>query len=250
MNLRLLGILLISSPFIHAGEKSICANYDDRVLSNESAIGRASSANRLIGCTATLIGKSCAITAGHCVDAAEKISFNVPESTSAGPQESAEVDIYFRNKDFLRYKDMGEGNDWAVLKILPNKITGLYPGEVQGSYKVESTKHSKKGDLIRITGYGADKDTPEIAFSQQSHISQVLKAGTWFRKALLEHEVDTLGGNSGSPIIDMNSNKIIGVHTHGGCDSSIKANQGTLISKHEIFKGVIQQCLQWERDTL
>jgi V8-like Glu-specific endopeptidase len=241
-----ISLMLLLTINTNANTKSICGDVDDRVISEDKKIARASSMNKLVGCTVTLIGRSCAISAGHCVGALEKASFNVPETDHLGPKESAAEDIYYRTKDFLRYKDNGEGDDWAVIKIMPNTITGRYPGDVQGHYSVELDTLPVKGDSVRITGYGVDNVDPSVSFSQQTNSGKIKRIGRWFKPSIIEHLVDTMGGNSGSSIINETTEKIIGIHTHGGCNSW-GSNQGTLISKNKIFKGVVQQCLDWER---
>lgn len=239
-------LLLVISTNIHATEKSICGSNDDRTLSNDRKVARASSLRKLVGCTVTMIGRSCAISAGHCVDSLEKASFNVPISDKYGAKESNPSDIYLRTKDYLRYKDGGRGNDWAIIKLLPNTVTGKYPGDVQGFYKVALNSTPRKSDRVIISGYGLDSNDPLVSFSQQSDTGSIKKLGSWLKPSTIEHTVDTMGGNSGSSIILERTQQIIGIHTHGGCDSS-GSNYGTLISKNKILKDVIEQCLDWEK---
>ena len=216
MKIALLLVLLGSS--ILASDKTICGSSDNRVPSYNPKIARASELKNLAGCTATMIGRSCAVSAGHCVDSLEKLSFNTPQSQSGKPQASRPEDIYLRTKDFLRYESNGEGKDWAVIRILPNEVTGRYAGDVQGFYSVELKDKPSKGDRISITGYGVDGADMENNLSQQIHQGEVLKTKTWGYKAVLEHNVDTMGGNSGSSIISLKTDKVIGIHTHGGCN--------------------------------
>lgn len=241
-------LLLLLSLNTFASEKTICGPTDDRDVSFDTKIGRASASNKLVGCTVTMIGKSCAISAGHCVGALEKVSFNVPLSDDSIPNQSKPVDVYYRTKDFLRYKDNGPGNDWAVIRLKKNRITGLFPGDVQGSYKVQLNSLTRRGDTVRITGFGVDNNDPDKTFAQQTHIGQIKGLGTWIRPAQLKHSVDTMGGNSGSSIMLESTDEIIGIHSHGGCRNSGGANAGTLIAKNKILKQVIQQCLIWESE--
>ena len=243
---KYLFILMALSLNSFAVEKSICGDSDDRVLSNDKKIARASALNKLAGCTVTMIGRSCAVSAGHCVDVLEKASFNVPNSDKYGPKESKKEDIYLRTKDYLRYKNNGEGDDWAVIKLLPNNITGKYPGDIQGHYTVNTSSAPMAGEQVVITGYGVDNNDPEISFSQQTNTGTIKKIGRWFKPSIIEHLVDTMGGNSGSSIINSSTNEIIGIHTHGGCNSW-GSNQGTLVSKNKVFKDAIKRCLDWER---
>jgi len=244
-NLVKASILLLSiSTF--AENKTICGPTDDRVLSNDNKVARASKNSRDYGCTATMIGRSCAISVGHCVGSLEKLSFNVPLSINTQAQPSKAEDTYYRTKDFLRYKDSGSGNDWAVIRILPNKVTGQYPGDIQGYYQVDLKNTAKIGDIVRITGHGVDRQDDIRNFAQQTHVGKLAKLGSFWNKAKLGYSVDTMGGNSGSSVILEKTQKIIGVHSHGTCTESGGYNEGTLIAKNKIFKQVIQECLEWE----
>lgn len=242
----ILSIFLLSSFSTYATNKSICGINDDRQLSTDPKVARAASKFKEAGCTVTMIGRSCAISVGHCVGSLEKVSFNVPLSLNRNPRASKREDIYYRTKDFLRYKDNGAGNDWAVIKLLPNEITGQYPGDVQGHYEVDLNARLRINDIVRITGYGEDAQDSTGNFAQQTHKGAIKKLGSFFNKAKFSYAVDTKGGNSGSSVILERTNKIIGVHSHGGCHMENGYNQGTVISKNKIFKQVIQQCLNWE----
>ena len=245
MKVILLTLFLVST--VYANEKTICGETDDRVLSNEKQIGRASKRLGNIGCTATLIGKSCAISAGHCLESISKVSFNVPESMNKIPMPAEKEDIYYLDKSFLASSQNGEGDDWVVFKLNANKKTSLYPGDVQGYLQVNLSPNLKKGARVRITGYGEDANDPIRNFAQQTHFGVVKKIGGLFSsRSRLGYNVDTMGGNSGSSIILENTNEIIGVHSHGTCGIWGDYNEGTLIAKNKKFKQAIIDCLKSE----
>ena len=241
----LLSLALTTQAF--ANPKTICGNTDDRILSNESEVGRASRTNERIGCTATMISPTCAVSAGHCTDVLKKVSFNVPTSIDTNAQSSNAADMYLQDKSFFKYKDNGEGDDWAVIKLKKNQISGLYPGDVQGYLKVRLNQSVKKGQRVRVAGFGADKTDPIRNFAQQSHNGIIKKIGGFFApKARLGYEVDTMGGNSGSSVVLEETNEIIGIHAQGGCGTWASYNTGTLISKNEELKQAIVACLATE----
>jgi S1-C subfamily serine protease len=45
----------------------------------------------------------------------------------------------------------------------------------------------------------------------------------------VRYQVDTTGGNSGSPVFNEDTGEAIGIHTHGGCDYSGGYNSGTAV---------------------
>lgn len=235
--------LIVLSLNSYAISKSICGANDDRVLSHEPTIGRLSIENKYQGCTVTLIGNRCALTAGHCKQVLVKAEFNTPDSYDSKPVPSAKEDVYYVDQNSIEYQDDGPGKDWSVFKFLPNRITGKFPGVVQGYKSVSFDKLHKDVD-VRITGYGYDPDDFYGNFAQQTHTGKIIfNGGIFLERSVLKHTVDTMGGNSGSTIILEDTQEIIGIHTHGGCMRRDGANEGTIINKHRALKNAIKSCL-------
>ena len=226
---------------VYASEKTICGQ-DDRVPSDLPKIGRLlGSITETGGCTVTMIGKSCAISAGHCSGTFGIAEFNTPASIGGRIQHPSEEDIYPVDKANTVYKYSGIGNDWAVLRILPNEVTGKYAGDVQGYYQVSFQKPDN-GDIVRITGYGLDRSDPERNLAQQTHVGEV----TSIRGSAMYHVADTMGGNSGSSIIRESDGRIVGIHTNGGCYSRGGSNSATAISENAELVSAIEDCLSEE----
>ncbi len=196
--------------------ESICGPTDDRIASDQPATGRLVS----IGCTAWIIPNGKIVSAGHCLDAstANILEFQVPPSLPSGtiqhpgPEDQYSVDV--STKIFT-----GVGNDWGVFEVFPNSITGLMPKETQGAFW--PLMQDLGPDSIRITGYGVDGGVANQ--TQQTHVGPNFgSSGTTMR-----YVTDTQGGNSGSPVINGLTGEAVGVHTHGGCNSSGGNNNGT-----------------------
>jgi V8-like Glu-specific endopeptidase len=243
----ILGTFIVSLANVSfAAQKSICGQTDDRVLSFDAKIGRLSIQDKHKGCTVTMISESCGITAGHCYEVLELAEFNTPESVNNEPQPSNAKDVYYVDKSSIVYEDGGPGNDYAVLRFQPNKITKKLPGQAQGYYNV-SFSSVKSNQKISITGYGVDDGDLRRNFAQQFHNGNIIALGDQdYGDSVIKHTVDTMGGNSGSTIINEDTNEIIGIHTHGGCSSAYGYNMGTLISKHTKLKQAIKKCLASE----
>lgn len=236
-------VLTLSTSF--ASQKSICGSNDDRILSYDAKISRLSVTGKHKGCTATMISDSCAITAGHCTPVLVRAEFNTPDSINNEPQASSLKDVYQIDTASIEHQAEGPGKDWAVFKFKRNRITGKLPGQVQGYYNVSFAKVSK-GQRIGITGYGVDDGDLIRNFAQQINTGKITGLGDFmYGNSVIKHTVDTMGGNSGSTIINIDNNEIIGVHSHGGCHSS-GYNMGTLISKHLKLQKAIQKCLASE----
>jgi V8-like Glu-specific endopeptidase len=183
-----------------------------------------------VGCTAWLIDDAnrCLLTAGHCgTSAGSVVQFNVPTSQPDGtvvnpPPE----DQYIVDLESVQSVNGGTGNDWKYFGCFPNTNTGLTPAEAQGDfYVLADSAPPAFGQSIRITGYGVDSSPSEWNQIQQTHAGPYAGvAGT-----TLSYETDTQGGNSGSAVLDEATGLAIGIHTHGGCDSTGGANNGTAI---------------------
>ncbi|MCO4793992.1 MAG: trypsin-like serine protease [Bacteriovoracaceae bacterium] len=241
------GIALTTSVYA-ADQKTICGESDDRTPSYNPKVARAlGSMTEPAGCTITMIGKTCAVSAGHCHTTFGFAEFNTPLSQNGRIQHPKQEDIYEIDKSTLVYKNGGMGDDYAVVRIKPNTLTGKYPGIAQGHYNV-SFNMPAKGDMVRITGYGADYSDNDRNFAQQTHAGPIdsLNRGS----SVMNHRADTMGGNSGSSIIHEPTGKIIAIHTHGGCYSRGGANASTLIASHDALKKAITSCLQWEENNL
>jgi len=198
--------------------ESQCGPTDDRTASNQPATGRLLN----IGCTAWIIPNGKFASAGHCLDGSSStiVEFNVPLSLPGGTiQHPGPEDQYSVDVSTKIYTNGGIGNDWGVFEVFPNSVTGLMPKEAQGAYW--PLVQDLGPDSIRITGYGVDTGSDNQ--TQQTHIGpNAGSSGTTMR-----YVTDTEGGNSGSPVIDGLTNVAVGVHTHGGCNSSGGNNNGT-----------------------
>lgn len=207
-------------------EESICGASDDRLPSTDPRAARVVP----VGCTVWLIDdcNHCFLTAGHCAGTGlQVVQFNVPLSTAGGslqnppPSDQYAVDVSSK----LTNGGLGIGNDWGYFGVFPNSTTGLTPYQVTGqAYTLALPPPFNPADTIRITGYGTDSTPPEWNQVQQTH------TGPWMSASgtALNYEVDTTGGNSGSPILHEATGTAIGIHTHAGCSTTPgSGNNGT-----------------------
>lgn len=221
--------------------KSICGGRDDRTASFDLRIGRGlKNRQGRAPCSVTLVSKSCVISAGHCHDYLRLIEFNTPLSNGDGLVHADERDRYDVDRTTLVYKDGGMGNDWAVFKIKPNKITGKRAGEVYGWLPITG-RSLRDGDRVSIKGYGAARN-PELHFAQKKHKGRMTSASG----ASISYAVDTTGGNSGSSVVSVRTGEIVGVHAFGGCDS-FGYNSGTSITDNRRFRAAVKQCIRSDK---
>jgi hypothetical protein len=207
---------------------SQCGAADDRVPSSDPRQSRVLP----VGCTSWIIDdcKHCLVTAGHCGTGIAVIEFNVPMSTSTGAlQHPSPDDQYSPDVTSTQFMNGGLGNDWCYFGCFPNPNTGLTPYQrQQHAYVLASVMPTlEPADTLRITGYGVDTTPPDYNQIQQTATGPFVSAsGT-----VLEYLVDTTGGNSGSPIVAVQSGLAIGIHTNGACTTGGGGtNSGTSIA--------------------
>lgn len=235
----MLSVILASSNTYSFTRKSICGD-DDRQPSDNPKIARSlKNLQAPNGCSITMISSNCAISAGHCTSTFGIAQFHTPASDARGRiNHSLPENTYKIVKDSIVYRDRGPGNDWAVMRLEANEITGKNPGDVQGYYGTRFFGGDVKvGDVIRITGYGRDYNDSVRNFAQQSHSGEIVK----IRNGALYHIADTTGGNSGSAVIRESDEKIVAIHTHAGCSSG--GNKSTYIKGNDELQKAIVACV-------
>jgi hypothetical protein len=138
-----------------------------------------------------------------------------------------------------------------VFQVLPNTQTGLTPAAAQGAtFQLSNTDNPAQ---VRITGYGVDGPAPNFGAggprntqnqTQQTHGGTLSQNTGGATSGVLRYEVDTQGGNSGSPVIVEGGNIAIGIHTNGGCTASGGTNAGTSFRNAALWAAV-NPALTW-----
>lgn len=157
--------------------------------------------NSIGECSAFLVAPDLMMTAGHCLfiedynhnNICDKVTFafdyedGVSNITDTVECESV-VDVLY---------DPEEGGDYAILKL--KKTVEHRP------YLKLKTSSTIGSEVFSIgTPLGMPKKIARNGFVKTS------------RSRELEYDLDLFGGNSGSPIIEKSSGKVIGVHVYGG----------------------------------
>jgi len=215
--------------------ESICFA-DDRTLSSNPRAARLLSQ----GCTGWLLNE-CFVTAGHCMLGNNIVQFNVPLSNASGtlnhPPPSDQYSVDTASQQLLAPGDSDPpGNDWAYFGVFPNSQTGLTPLQAQGShYVLASNMPLVSFQPLRLTGYGRDSTPAENNQVQQTATGPLHS----FLDTTIFYQADTDGGSSGSAVVEEGSQRVIGIHTNGGCSTGGGDNSGTAIN-HDGFQGTLR----------
>ena len=176
----------------------------------------------------------------------QTVEFNVPASQANGTTVSPPVrDQYRVIAGSIVTQNTGIGNDWAIFTVLPNTQTGLFPAAAQGAtFQLSNTQNPAN---VRITGFGVDGPPPNFGAggprdatnqTQQTHVGTLSTNTGGANSGTLRYNVDTQGGNSGSPVIVEGSNTAIGIHTNGGCTSTGGTNAGTSFRNQTLWTAI------------
>ena len=225
------GVLLPQTDTLCGSDNRIASadNRAMRLVSSPTSTGG--------GCTIWLAGSvDCALTAGHCFTGTLSVAeANVPLSTSGGGAQHPSVQNQFSvNAATKIWTNGGQGNDYGVCKLNSNNL-GQSATTLFGSFNLD-TAIPTAGVTMRITGFGTDSGTANVT-NQTSTGPYSSTSSTSLRYA-----VDTMGGNSGSPVIRESDGKALGIHTHGGCTSTGGANSGTSLSLAAFQTAYLQIC--------
>lgn len=227
---------IYGDPEPNDGGIATACGADNRVNSGDNRVGRL----YFGGCTAWRTTSGVFLTAGHCVDfdpddsgpavpngvldLSGVVEFNVPASNSNGSTNAADPDDQYPIlTNNVAWQFAGEGNnsvgtDWAAFKVGPNSNTGLTPAQAYGLPFRLTRETPAGGATTRITGFGSDGGVKN--FTNQTSTGpfdseDVINAN----QVQLHYQVDTEGGNSGSPVIWESLNLAFGIHTNAGCQS-------------------------------
>jgi len=217
---------------------------DDRVSSNDPAIGRVvkATSGSNTSSTAWIASNGALVSAGHAasnLDAFNFVEFNVPLSNSDGTfNHPPPSDQYIVDDNSIIYDQGGAVRDYAIFNVFPNSNTGLFPAQAQKAFY--RTSKDLNPSTVRITGFGADFDpqgTGSLSCdnshnkTQQTHSGPASEGGTAGNE-VWSFQVDVQGGNSGGPIIANGTNYSVGIITF--CSLSFQNVTGISMDNNRI----------------
>lgn len=184
-------------------------------------------------CTGGLISDNLFISAGHCFDV-DINGWTTPRSNETGdPIPAAEMARHMHVN--FNFQDDPDGTprteiEVAVDELIEYRLGGLdvaimrlkgHPGSRFGFGRL-SPSDARVDDMAAIIGHPAG--VPKRV--EAGPVTDV--DGDRIRY----NDIDTLGGNSGSPIWHERSGTIVGVHTNGGCNSAgTGSNSGVRVQR-------------------
>lgn len=157
-----------------------------------------------MGCTATHIGNGIVLSAGHCFDApsARANDVSCPSGTLVkwGFRKDSSPYLVSTCTRILAY-ELNAHRDYAIF------LVDKFPS---ARVNIDITSRPRNGTKVTIFGH------PNLRPLEWSGICTVQSAsrGGWGKNEF-SHQCDTEPGNSGSTIISMASQKVVGIHDGG-----------------------------------
>ncbi len=173
-------------------------------------------------CTGFLVNSNTLITAGHCVENSENLEsrafvFGFHKSNSVVSTEFNSDQVYY-GKKLVAQRLSGE-MDFAVIRLDRNVTnSNISPLEVQKNQK-------KIFNNMKVGAIGYPNGLPvKLAFGEKTRILDVSNIN------IISANVDTYGGNSGSPVFSAEDGKVIGILVRGNQDWVINYSKGCVLS--------------------
>jgi hypothetical protein len=193
----------------------------------------------------SLIGPDLFLSAGHCfdriggawirpirngvtVDEAEiatlmKVNFNF--QINAATNELRQEDSY----PVVRLLEFRQGQlDYALVQVGQN-AKGEVPGKKYGTLVVAGLDLTQPGSMLCVIQH------PNMQ-------PKKIEAGPMLSNSggrISYDNIDTLGGSSGSSVLNGNTGEVVGVHTNGGCTAYGGANFGVSVGAIRKFSSIL-----------
>jgi len=172
-------------------------------------------------CSGSLVGKDILMTAGHCIrteqDCADtKIVFGFAITRSGGnaPEVIPGKDVY-GCKEIISRTLQGGGPDYALIRL--DRASDRAP------LKINREDSIKPGDGVFVIGHPIGLP---LKVSGGSHVRDASNSGFFVA------DLDTFGGNSGSPVFNSATNAIEGILVRGAADFADTPEQCTTMATY------------------
>jgi hypothetical protein len=241
------GSLGVTTDFVRTfsppvGQLQWLSNLEDLFTGSGNSPGNVNGVRWGSGC---LINSSQFITAGHCFDRTgggwvrpRRNGVTISEAEIAilmkvnfNFQVNGQTMVLRQEDSFpvVRLLEFRSGQlDYAIVE-LGGDANGQLPGDRFGSLRIAANDLLDDGSMLCVIQHPNGKP-------------KMIEAGPLLSNAngtITYDSIDTLGGSSGSPVMNGETGEVVGVHTNGGCAAFSGANFGVAIGAIRKFSSVL-----------
>jgi V8-like Glu-specific endopeptidase len=194
-------------------------------------------------CTGFLVGKDLIATAGHCItngtrsggtsgygiEYCQSHSWLFDYKTDASGSidlDNINKDNLYRCKEVIKAKLYGD-EDFAIIR-LDRKVTNRKP------LKLRSTGKIKKGQKLFVIGHPSGLP---MKYADGAKVFNVFNP-------YFSTNLDTFGGNSGSPVFNYSTNEVEGILVRGDVDYIISSHNDAQCTRVNVCNTNRQNCIE------
>lgn len=199
----------------------------------------------VVDCTGFLIGEDILVTAGHCIDT-RRHEYKNEKSGACGThswlfdyktENSGNVDLSNTSHNNLYkckrviYSKLEGSEDYAIIQ-LERKVKDRQPLKIRTSGKIS------KDQEIFVMGHPSGLP---LKFAGDAKVFS--HHGAYFSTNL-----DTFGGNSGSPVFNAQTHEVEGILVRGNADYVVEMENGRRCRRVNVCDENRENCKQWSED--
>jgi hypothetical protein len=170
-------------------------------------------------CSGTLIDDDLFLTAAHCLDNAETGTWKLPREKGGVPLSPAELAREFVVE--FRYETAAQPELTAVRdRVEVLRLEEYRYGALDYALLRLNNHPGLRNRVARISPHDVEPGSPIVILQHPAALPMKIGAGAVTRMVgskISYADIDTLGGSSGSGILDATTGKLVGIHTNGGC---------------------------------
>jgi V8-like Glu-specific endopeptidase len=192
-----------------------------------------------------LIGDNLFITAGHCFDRSGG-GWVRPKRNGVTISEAEIATLMRVNFDYQLNGETNQlrpGDSYPVERLLEFRLGQLDYAIVQLGANAQGEVAGRKYGTMTVADGDLTAEGAMLCVIQHPNGKpKMIEAGPLLRNeggVVLYDDIDTLGGSSGSAVLNGESGEVIGVHTNGGCTAFSGANVGVAVGAIRRFSSIL-----------
>lgn len=195
-------------------------------------------------CSGFLVGKDLLATAGHCLTSSKTTPHGISGENHTECSSNSWVFDYKADKTgAVNLSNINPSNIYKCVSVVKAKLFGTedyaiikLDREVKGRtpLKIRSKKNVRSGQKLFVIGHPSGLP---MKFASGAKVFEV-------RKDFFSTNLDTFGGNSGSPVFNKDTNEVEGILVRGDVDYIASSFEGKPCQRVNVCNSNRKKCLE------